>query len=107
MATTPEGRVKAGIKKLLSQHGIFYYMPVNNGMGRVGAADFLCVYKGAFLAIEAKAPGKKSSLTPNQKNFLDEVMAHGGMAVVVDSVAELSSLIGGDKSEAGGQRPLI
>jgi hypothetical protein len=33
MAATPEGRVKAAVKKLLTKHGVYFYMPVQNGMG--------------------------------------------------------------------------
>ena len=56
--TTPEGKVKAAIKAVLKRVGAYYHMPVQNGMG-APSLDFVCCYKGRFVAIEAKAPGEK------------------------------------------------
>ncbi len=72
MATTPEGKVKDAIKKLLLSYGIipagkagttselcgWYFMPVPFGYGVGGIPDFVGCYLGRFWAIEAKAPGK-------------------------------------------------
>jgi hypothetical protein len=52
---TPEGRVKAKIKELLNAYGVWFYMPVSMGFGVHGVPDFLCLVKGTFFAIEAKA----------------------------------------------------
>jgi hypothetical protein len=90
MATTPEGKVKNAVRKLLSDRGIWYYQPMQNGMGRVGIPDFICCWNGKFIAIETKAPGKKAALTANQQGVLWAIEAHGGRAVVVDDVNELS-----------------
>lgn len=92
MAMTPEGRVKKRVKEWLKDHGIFYYMPVSNGMGAVGVPDFLCCFEGRFLAIETKAPGKRGNLTPNQEQRIKEIHAAGGAALVVDDVTQLSAI---------------
>lgn len=92
MAMTPEGRVKAAVKKWLKAHGIWFFMPVSNGMGQVGIPDFICCAQGGFLAIETKAPGKLANTTPNQKRVLQEITDHGGKAVVVDDVSQLEGL---------------
>ena len=65
MANTPEGRIKDAVKKYLTALGAYWYMPVSNGMGRVGCPDFLICYKGRFIACETKAPGKRHNTTPN------------------------------------------
>jgi len=83
---TPEGKVKNAVRKFLKQSGIWFYQPVQNGMGVVGIPDFICCCRGRFLAIETKAPGKLSNVTPNQKKVLAEINQHGGVAVVVDSI---------------------
>lgn len=88
---TPEGKVKDAIKKLLKEHGIWYYMPVQNGMGVVGIPDIIACWRGRFLAIETKAPGKRSNVTPNQFRVLAEITAHDGMAIVVDDVSQLEA----------------
>jgi hypothetical protein len=82
MARTPEGKVKDAVKKLLKERGIFFYMPVQNGMGVVGIPDLICCDQGAFLAIETKAPGKRGNLTPNQEHRIMEIHAAGGAAIV-------------------------
>jgi len=86
---TPEGKVKEQCKLLLKTYGIWYYMPVQNGMGTVGIPDIIACWKGRFLAIETKAPGKRSNTTPNQERVLAEIAAHGGMQIVVDDPEQL------------------
>jgi hypothetical protein len=86
---TPEGKVKAAVKKYLQAQGVWFWMPVSNGMGQVGIPDFICCYNGTFLAIETKAPGKLSNVTANQQRVIDEIKSHGGLALVVDSVDSL------------------
>lgn len=86
---TPEGKVKAAVKKYLQAQGVWFWMPVSNGMGQVGIPDFICCFNGTFIAIETKAPGKLSNVTANQQRVIDEIKAHGGLALVVDSVDSL------------------
>jgi len=85
MAMTPEGKVKHAIKKVLDANKVWYYCPMQNGFGKVGIPDFICCFNGKFLAIEAKAPGKMYTLTPNQQNRIKEIIAHGGWTIVTDN----------------------
>jgi Holliday junction resolvase len=82
MATTPEGRVKAQIKKLLVESGAYYVMPVSNGMGNHGVPDFLICMDGMFIAVEAKAGTNKP--TALQQMHLDKIQAKGGVALVIN-----------------------
>ena len=84
MSSTPEGKVKDAIKKELARAGAYYFMPVQNGMGKP-SVDFLVCSRGRFIAIEAKAPGR--SPTPRQLLTLEEIKESGGATVVIDSVA--------------------
>lgn len=93
MALTPEGRVKQAVKQYLKRRGIWFYMPIQNGMGRVGMPDFICCWNGRLLAIETKAPGKLNNTTPNQERVLKEIRDAAGYAFVVDSVAMLDELL--------------
>lgn len=86
---TPEGKVKEAVRKFLRTKSVWFYQPVQNGMGRVGIPDFVCCYRGTFIAIETKAPGKLGNVTPNQQRVIDEIKEHGGLALVVDSVDSL------------------
>ena len=82
MAATPESKVKAKIKKILKDHGVYYAMPIGTGYGNSGVPDFLCCVGGKFLAIEAKA-GKGTTTALQEKN-LREIREAGGIAMVVN-----------------------
>jgi len=84
MAQTPEGKVKDKIKTILKRHGVYYVMPIGTGYGNAGVPDFICCVppRGGFLAIEAKANGGKT--TALQDKNIEEILACGGGAVVID-----------------------
>jgi hypothetical protein len=95
MATTPEGKIKAKVKKLLNRHKVYSHMPVQNGMGSP-TLDFVCCFLGAYLAIETKAPGKKP--TPRQQKTMGQIRAAEGLALVVscdDDIEKLDQLLTG------------
>jgi hypothetical protein len=77
------------VRKFLKDKGVWYYQPVQNGMGVVGIPDFVCCWHGRFIAIETKAPGKVLATTPNQNRVLQAIYDHGGYTMVVDDIALL------------------
>jgi len=83
MGMTPEGRVKAEIKKILNEDApqVWYYMPVQTGYGRAGIPDFIICAWGRFLAVEAKA-GKGKVTAHQQRELARIVAAHGGALVI-------------------------
>lgn len=83
MANTPEGRVKAQVKRVLDAHGVWYYMPVQNGMGVTGIPDFVCCWRGLFIGLECKAPGKEKTLTVGQARVGGQIRDAGGYWYVV------------------------
>lgn len=96
---TPEGRVKADIKKVLAKAGAWYCMPATGGYGKIGVPDFLVCHKGRFLAVEAKAPGKRNNTTKAQNDQLDEIFRAGGRSLVCDDVSVLVSWLEADHDE--------
>ena len=82
---TPEAKVKARIKELLKEEGVYYAMPIGTGFGNSGVPDFLCCVNGRFLGIEAKANGNKP--TELQKKNLKEIEASGGYTAVINENA--------------------
>lgn len=82
MASTPEGKVKAKIKKILKEHNIYYAMPMGTGYGNSGVPDFLCCLNGKFLAVEAKANG--GIPTALQHKHLDDIQKASGVWWVVN-----------------------
>jgi len=93
MARTPEGRVKDDIKRFLKTNGIWYFMTSTGGFGRSGVPDFVCCWNGRFLAIEAKAPGKRNNTTDLQDDEIAAIHKAGGAAIVVDDVQQLQPLL--------------
>lgn len=99
--STPEGQVKKFVKQYLTKLGCWWFMPVQNGFGKVGIPDFVaCVPVvvtpdmvgqtiGAFVAIETKAPGKEKTLTVNQQRNIDAINAAMGIAIVVSQQEHL------------------
>jgi pantoate kinase len=82
MAATPEAKVKAKIKAILKEYGVYYAMPIGTGYGNSGVPDFLCCVNGKFLAIEAKAG--KGQTTALQESNLRAIRAAGGTAMVIN-----------------------
>ena len=92
MASTPEGKVKDACKKYLKSIGAWFFMPVSNGMGQVGIPDIIICYRGLFVAIETKAPGKRNQTTANQDRVIEAIQKADGFAWVVDNPDDLKTL---------------
>lgn len=82
MASTPEAKVKAAVKKLLDEMSIYHFSPVQNGMGRAGIPDIIGCYNGRFLGIECKAG--KGKTTALQDLELEKIRQAKGFAYVVN-----------------------
>lgn len=87
----PEAKVKKQIKQFLDAQReagqpVWYYMPVQNGMGVTGIPDFIICWHGRMVAIETKAPGKIKNVSANQQRQLLGIVKAAGRAIVVDNV---------------------
>jgi len=82
MATTPEGKVKAAVKKILDANDVYHFSPAANGYGRVGIPDIICCINGYFFAIECKAGAGVT--TALQQREITAIHAAGGVAIVVN-----------------------
>lgn len=87
--TTPEGKVKDKVKAVFKRCGVYYHMPVQNGMGEP-TLDFVACVNGRFFAVETKAPGKKP--TQRQLITMDKMRASGAYVFVVSDDHELAVL---------------
>ena len=89
---TPEGKVKASVKKLLDQHKVYYFMPATGGYGRSGVPDFVGCARGKFFAVETKAG--KGTPTALQLREMERIKAAGGLAFVIneDNIDDLEYL---------------
>ena len=83
MATTPEGRIKNKLDKMLkSFNRIWFYSPQAGPFGRAGIPDRVAVIGGRFVGIECKADKSKKP-TPLQVNCMKEIEMAGGKCFVV------------------------
>ena len=78
---TKEADVKREVKKLLTKHKWFFWMPPANGFGRSGISDFNAIRGGVFLAVETKFGTNKP--TPMQVGYLTSIEAESGISFVV------------------------
>ena len=104
MASTPEGLVKTKIKRILNDAGALHFSPYMAGMGVAGVSDIIALYKGRFIAIEAKSDATKKP-TELQKKFLFSVEVNGGLPLVIhkgnlDLLTEVLDAIDGE-TDAG------
>jgi hypothetical protein len=87
---TPEGKVKAKIRKLLNNYGAYYFQPVQMGIGATGL-DFHCMLAGArAFFVEAKAPGKQPTL--RQQLMIEKLTYMGATVFVIDDDVTLEEL---------------
>ena len=82
MAATPESKVKKRVVDILKSYGAYFFYPVTGGYGRSGVPDIVCCWKGRFIGIECKANGGKP--TALQMKNLEEIVAQGGVSILVD-----------------------
>ena len=65
-----------------------------------GCSDILACYRGSYIALEVKRPGKKA--TPKQAGFLAAVRRAGGVGAVVTSVGDVERILD-EIDEAAGE----
>jgi len=99
--TTPEKKVKDKVKKLLAEHGAYYFMPATGGYGKSGVPDLVACIKGRFIGIECKANGGKPTAL-QEKNLMD-IISKGGISILVDEtgIEDFKKLLNAGIPDAG------
>lgn len=91
---SPEKWEKDEIDAWLAAIGAVNFKPTTFGFGASGCPDRLVCYKGRFIGIEIKRPGKTP--TALQRRRIIEIQAAGGIAVwgtAAKIIAELNALL--------------
>jgi hypothetical protein len=99
---TPENRVKAEVLKYLKLRRIKAWSNPSGAVrirpgkfmhfGLKGSADILgCLPDGRFLAVEVKA--ERGRLSPEQRQFLEEIGGLGGLAIVARSYRDIEAAL--------------
>lgn len=86
MGMTPEGKVKARVRRILELNKIYHFMPTTGGYGRSGIPDIVGCYNGYFFGVECKAQGKRP--TALQEKELQRIRDAGGYVFVIDETNE-------------------
>lgn len=90
---TPEGKIKKEIMEYLTKLPGCFVRNVQIGgiRGRAntgkGMSDIIGVFRGRFLAIEVKT--ERGILAPHQREFLNDIERHGGVAFVARSLDDV------------------
>lgn len=93
MATTPEGKIKKKLDKMLKAEKVWFYSPQAGPFGRAGIPDRVAIVNGLFVGIECKADKTKKP-TDLQRKAMRDIEAAGGKCFLVydddtiDSVRE-------------------
>ena len=92
---TPEGAVKKKVRAYLKSIGVYYFSPVQMGLGATTLDDLACI-QGKFVGIEYKAEGKFP--TPRQQLTMKQIRQAGGIAIWGDTsdrvIEELKTALG-------------
>jgi Holliday junction resolvase len=91
---TPEKKVKTKVVEILKGFGVYYFYASTGGYGASGVPDIICCYKSRFIGIECKA-GKGKTTALQEKNIA-QIIAQGGLAIVVneDNIEDVRTLMG-------------
>ena len=81
-------KIKAYLKTIPN---LFFWKEHGGQYGTAGIPDIIVCYKGKFIALECKLPGRKPTLL--QAITLRKIMLAGGIAVVVTSLDQAKEII--------------
>jgi Holliday junction resolvase len=85
-----ETSIQLSIVKALKKKGA-WAVKIHGGPMQTKVVDILACYRGIFIAIEVKRPGLDATVI--QQDVLDDVVRHGGFAIVAHNVEEALALL--------------
>jgi hypothetical protein len=85
MATTPEGRIKSKLDKMMKAEGVWFYSPQAGPFGVAGIPDRVAIVAGQFVGIECKADKTKKPTALQMKCMRDIEQAGGKCFVAYDN----------------------
>ena len=88
-----ESTIVRKIKKYLEDRGAFVVKTHGNQYSTTGTPDLLCCYKGYFIALEVKTPGKIHNVTKIQAHCIQRIKECGGYASIVSSEKEVVGIL--------------
>jgi hypothetical protein len=92
----PESKLWAKIRVAIAEYGgqDLYFFKMHGGPHSVpGVPDGIMCYRGWFVGMEVKMPGRERTLTEKQGNHLKSIRRAGGVADVVTSPEQAVALL--------------
>ena len=90
-----EASVDRQVKAVLKRRKAWSVKYHGDRWGRGGVPDHLACYRGRFLALESKQPGREKELRPLQVVELERIRQAGGVAEVVSSGEQVERILDG------------
>lgn len=86
-----ESALQNKVIKYLEDRGAYVVKVI--AASKSGVPDLLVCYKGKFISIELKAPGKLKEVTPLQIYNRNLVIQSGGTAIIADNLETVKGLL--------------
>ena len=86
--TQPESRLSKRIMDALRKEGAFVFKVHGSEHMMAGLPDIIGCYRGYFLALETKMPGKQSNTSARQDYVHQRIRDAQGLVAVVTSIPE-------------------
>ena len=88
-----EKKVENSIKDFLFSKGAYFFKVHGSKFMPVGLPDIVCCYKGKFIGIEVKAPGKLYNQSDYQVIHMNNIRKAGGIYLLTDNFQQVINLV--------------
>lgn len=88
-----EKKVETDIKDYLFSKGAYYFKVHGSALMEPGIPDIIACYKGYFIGIEVKAPGKDSGQSAVQKVHEKNILKAGGIYILADCLEDVVNVV--------------
>lgn len=94
MASKPETKIVKKCMALLNKKYPGFYFKTHGGpYQKAGLPDIIGVYKGRFIGVEIKCPGKEDTLTDLQSKTIRRIVLAGGVAFMATSPQQIDEIL--------------
>lgn len=88
-----EAALTTKLRKHLKSEGAYVFKARGDPRQTKGVPDLVACYRGIFLGLEVKVPGRERTVTLNQQENLNRIEEAGGIARVVVSLNDVKEVL--------------
>jgi hypothetical protein len=104
MASTPEGKIKQALDRMLRDRGVWFFSPQAGPYGVSGIPDRILIVCGTFVGVECKSDAKRP-MTELQKLRRKQIEEAGGVYFLVYDEQTITSVRDYIDSRRGQESP--